>query len=255
MNCGSLSPNTRSRSTKVTESPARRDFLPARRYPPRRARYSRTRACGSSPTSRSEITATLAAPAASTDGARSTVMPPMATIGTGSPFVPGPGRIATASHETRPTGLVAGVLGRGPEHGSDGQVGDRLAPGGGDLLARMRRESDDRGGPDDAAPRRAPDRPARRARRRRRAMRAMSARSFTMTSAPYGAADADDLVSHARRAPLGERLARTWSRRAPPSQHARASRHGPAVRGRHVRVEDCVERRESHTAALSRPSA
>ena len=56
---------------------------------------SRTRASGSPVTSRSAITATEAAPAASTEAALSSVIPPMAT--SGSPFAAAP-RGGVANH-------------------------------------------------------------------------------------------------------------------------------------------------------------
>ena len=82
------------------------------------------------------MTATLDAPAAQTDAAVSSVMPPMAT--TGRPF----DRRAASVTCARPYGGVAGVLRARAEHRSDRDVADGLGRRLFDLLTRVRGKPD-----------------------------------------------------------------------------------------------------------------
>ena len=112
---------------------------------------------------RSPITATLAAPAARTCGARSSVMPPIATIGTAPSST-----VAANCTSSSPDGVIARVLRAAAEDRTNGEVGHRLGPGGGDLLTRVRGQAHDRRcAQEGAGGRRPADRPARRARRTR----------------------------------------------------------------------------------------
>ena len=66
------------------------------------------------------------------------LMPPIATTGTA------PARAAARRTRSRPDRRIAGVLRRGAEDRSDGEVRDRLAKRRLDLLGGVRREADDR---------------------------------------------------------------------------------------------------------------
>ena len=168
----------------------------------------------------SEMTASAEAPAATTSAARSSVMPPMATIG-----LPRPAGVA---HEVEAARRVAGVLGGGEKDRPDGDVA--------------------------GVARRAPRRSARgRASRRRQSRRARRSRAPPATgrsvwptwtpSAPRQPRDVGAIVDDDLRAggvrrrddPLGQRrqssalgssLARSCSRRAPPRRQASASASG-----------------------------
>ena len=108
-------------------------------------------------------------------------MPPIATTGS-RPRARG----SRLAHQLEPDGVVAGVLGRGAEDRTDGDVGRparaaprRPAPACASTARRSPSAPTTRA---DVAP--ATDRPGRRGRRRRPPARATSARSLTMTRAP-----------------------------------------------------------------------
>ena len=226
--------------------PGCRDQFGCRRAPTapvahRRAdRYRATRAEGVPPVNRSPITATDAAPASSTARAVSSVMPPIATIGSRRPR-------RGIGDELEPDGLVARVLRDGAEHRTDRNVVDRVVQRRVDLrracASRRRRRPQVRG----TAARSAGGRsswPTCTA--RRLAASATSKRSLTTITVPDPWARLGERRgSSPAAARLGASLARSWMSRAPPASSAfpSAGTECPARSGR-LFVDDRVERRE-----------